>query len=214
MVLEIFANLGYIILLINTVIFLMGFSKWGKAYKIFAFYLFVMFLIQITVGTLQYMRIDNLFLSHFYFILQFILLSFFYLNLGLNGVQKKIIQLGFVFCLLTLSVQYALDFSLFLKFNLFEIFITSFLIILYGTFQLYNLLNEKKEFYYINLGILIYLFGSTVLFLVGNLATKMATEFNDIPWILNALLYVVYQIFILYEWKKSFSGTKKLSYGQ
>ncbi|WP_264544758.1 MULTISPECIES: hypothetical protein [Flavobacterium] len=92
-----------------------------------------------------------------------------------------------------------------MKFNLFEIFITSFLIVTYATFHLYNLLNEEKEFYYVNLGILIYLFGSTVLFLGGNLAAMLSSKYNDVPWILNAFLYIIYQLFILYEWKKSFS---------
>lgn len=214
MILEVIADLGYLLLLLNIVFFSIGFSNNGRAYRIFTYYLAVIFLIQITAKVFNLFQQNNLFLSHFYFILQFVLLSFFYLNLGLDRLQEKIIKFGFVFCLSILGIQYALDFSLINKFNLFEIFITSFLIIIYGTFQLYNLLNEKKEFYYINLGILIYLFGSTVLFLAGNLATKMAAEFNDIPWILNAFLYVVYQLFILYEWKKSFSKTKRLSYGQ
>jgi Ca2+/Na+ antiporter len=67
------------------------------------------------------------------------------------------------------------------------------------------MLNEKKEFYYINMGILLYLFGSTILFLVGNLTVTLSREFTKIPWILNALFYVFYQLFVLYEWKKSFS---------
>ena len=95
--------------------------------------------------------------------------------------------------------------NLFFEFNLFEIFITSFPIIIYSTFYLYNLLNKKKDFYYINLGLLIYLFGSTVLFLVGNLVAKLDNNLNDIPWILNSVLYIMYQIFILAEWKINFS---------
>ena len=212
MILEIIADLGYLLLLFNIILFSIGFSDNGKAYRIFSYYLKIIFLIQIIAKSFNYLHYNNLFLSHFYFILQFVLLSYFYLNLGLNLFQKKIIRIGFVFCLMALGVQYLSDAELFFKFNLFEIFITSFLIVIYATFQLYNLLNEKKEFYYINLGILIYLFGSTVLFLAGNLAAKLAPEFNDVPWILNALLYVVYQLFILFEWKKSFSRTQKLSY--
>ena len=165
-----------------------------------------MFLIQMTVSYLQYLNADNLFLSHFYFILQFILLSCFYLNLELNGSQKKVIKIGFPVCLSALAIQYLLDMSLLSKFNLFEIFITSFLIIIYATFYLYNLLNEKKDFYYINLGILIYLFGSTVIFLAGNLSIVYELRFKFSIWILNALLYVAYQIFILVEWKRNFSG--------
>ena len=67
------------------------------------------------------------------------------------------------------------------------------------------MLNEKKEFYYINMGIFMYLFGSTILFLVGNLTTVLSPKMSLITWILNAFLYIVYQLFILVEWKKSFS---------
>ncbi|MEO8235630.1 MAG: hypothetical protein ABI549_09475 [Flavobacterium sp.] len=102
-------------------------------------------------------------------------------------------------------IQYIVDPNSFFEFNLFEIFITSFPIIIYSTFFLYNSLNEKKDFYYINLGILIYLFGSTVLFLVGNLVAKLDNNLNDIPWILNSVLYIIYQLFILVEWKNNFS---------
>jgi positive regulator of sigma E activity len=73
------------------------------------------------------------------------------------------------------------------------------------------MLNEKKEFYYINMGVLIYLFGSTILFLVGNLTIVLSPRMNKITWILNSILYIVYQIFILVEWKKSFSKKREFN---
>ena len=205
LLLEIIADIGYFILLVNVILFSKGFSSKGKAFRIFTCYLIIMFVIQITVSVFQYFRMNNLFLSHFYFILQFILLSYFYLNLGLNKAQSLTVKAGFVFCLSLLAIQYYNDSSQLLKFNLFEIFITSFLLIIYATFYLYNLLTDKKEFYYLNLGVLIYLFGSTVLFLAGDLLTLNALRLEFSIWILNALLYVVYQVFIFIEWKKNFS---------
>lgn len=196
------------------ILFSKGFSVYGKAFRIFTSYLIIMFLIQITASLLQYLSIANLFLSHLYFIAQFVLLSFFYLNLGLNDFQNKMVKLGFVICLVALTVQYTLDSSLLLRFNLFEIFITSFLVIIYATFYLYNLLNERKKFYYINLGILIYLFGSTVIFLAGNLSILYELKFVFSIWILNAILYVIYQLFIFIEWKKSFSNTNKVPHNE
>ena len=208
MILEIIADLGYLVLLLNTLLFSIGFFKKGKAYRIFISYLWIICLIQIMSKVLHFLRLNNLYLSHFYFILQFVSLSFFYLNLQLNVFQKKIVKIGFVFCLTVLTCQYALNPGVFFEFNLFEIFITSFLLIVYATFYLFNLLNEKKEFYYINFGILTYLFGSTVLFLVGDLVAKMKPEFNDVPWLLNSILYVFYQILILLEFKVSFYKSK------
>jgi hypothetical protein len=200
-----FADIGYFILLINVILFIKGFSNNGKAFKIFTIYSVLIFIIQIIVNVLNYLKINNLFLSHFYFIFQFFLLSFFYLTILKVNFQKTTIKLLLILCPLILVIQYLMDPNLFFEFNLFEIFITSFPIIIYSTYYLYNLLNEKKDFYYINLGILIYLFGSTVLFLVGNLVAKLDNNLNDIPWILNSALYIMYQLFILVEWKNNFS---------
>lgn len=206
MILDILAYLGNFLLFVNVLQFFKGFSKNGKAFKIFAFYLILMFFTQISVSTLKLLSINNLFLSHFYFIIQFIMLSCFYLNLNMNDLQKRIIKISLFFCIALLVIQYTLDAEQFFKFNLFEIFITSFLIIIYAVFYLYNLLDQKeKKFYYINLGIIIYLFGSTVLFLAGDLLTLYALRLEISIWVLNALLFIIYQILIFVEWKKSFS---------
>ena len=206
---SIFANIGYLILFLNLILFLKGVHNNSKAYKIFTWYLGVIFVVQIVSMILMKNLVNNLFLSHFYFIGQFIVLSLFYINILKEKFQKKVVKFGLFLGLITLGIQYANDVSLFLKFNLFEIFITSFLLILYATFHFYNMLNEKKEFYYINMGVLIYLFGSTILFLVGNLTIVLSPKMNKITWILNSILYIVYQIFILVEWNKSFSKKRE-----
>jgi hypothetical protein len=205
------AYFGCLILFSNVAIFFKGFSENGKAFRFFTVYLFLVFLIQIISNTYQYFQVNNLFISHFYFLLQFFILSTFYYFLIRDKLQKKILKITFTLCLFSLLIQYFVTPTIFFGFNLYEVFITSFLLIIYSTFHLYNQLDNKKEFYYINLGILIYLFGSTILFLVGNLMLKFDSKYNKIPWILNSLLYIVYQLFILYEWKVSFSNNKKKS---
>lgn len=197
-------NIGYLILFFNLILFIKGFANQGKAYKIFTWYLGVVFTIQIISNIFMRMNTNNLFLSHFYFIGQFILLSFFYITILKEEFQKKLVKAGLVIGLLALSMQYAYDTSLFFKFNLFEIFITSFLLIIYATIHFYNMLNEKKEFYYVNVGLLIYLLGSTILFFVGNLTAVLSPKMSLFTWILNALLIIINQFFILIEWKKSF----------
>ncbi|MES2576450.1 MAG: hypothetical protein V4589_02495 [Bacteroidota bacterium] len=197
-------NIGYLILFFNLILFIKGFANKGKAYKIFTWYLGVVFTIQIISNIFMRMNTNNLFLSHFYFIGQFILLSFFYITVLKEEFQKKLVKAGLVIGLLALSIQYAYDTSLFFKFNLFEIFITSFLLIIYATIHFYNMLNEKKEFYYVNVGLLIYLLGSTILFFVGNLTAVLSPKMSLFTWILNALLIIINQFFILIEWKKSF----------
>lgn len=204
---QILAYIGYFILLVNFILFVRYYSNQSNAYKVFTFYLGLIVGIQIFSEILIQQKTNNLFLSHFYFVGQFILLSFFYFSLlGKVQVQRKIIKGGLVLGMLILAVQYYSDPSLFFKFNLVEIFITSFVLIIFSTFHFYNLLNEKKEFYYINIGILMYLFGSTVLFFVGNLMASLSPVINKIPWIMNSVLYIIYQIFISIEWYKSYSN--------
>lgn len=206
---QILAYIGYFFLLLNFILFLKSAAHKGKAYKLFVFYLGLILIVQILSELLIRQRTNNLYLSHFYFIGQFVILSLFYFNLLKKvDLQRKVVKGGLVAVLLILGVQYFNDPSLFLKFNLFEIFITSFVIIIYAAFHFYNLLNEKKEFYYINIGVLMYLFGSTVLFLAGNFMTSLSPEINQLPWIFNSFLYIVYQVFILVEWKKSYSKKK------
>jgi hypothetical protein len=206
--LRIFANIGNLILICNLILFIRDFRFQNKGFKIFTLYLGIIFSIQLGSKILVNLHYQNLYLSHFYFIGQFIMLSFFYKNLFKEELQKRMVNIGFVFCLLVLGIQYGLDPSLLFKFNLFEIFITSFLLIIYAAFHFYNMLNSKKEFYYINMGVLLYLFGSIVLFLAGNLMATLSPKINKIPWILNAILFIVYQIFIFVEWRKS--NSKKI----
>lgn len=159
-----------------------------------------MLMVQIASHVMVKMHKTNLFLSHFYFGLQFLILSFFYYYLLREKMQRKVILVILVLVFGLLIVQYSMNIELFDTFNLFEIFITSLPLIVYATFHLYNLLNEEKQFYYINIGLLIYLFGSTVVFLTSNLLLSLNT-YNSFDFIynLNVYLYVFYQLFILYD---------------
>jgi len=204
-------NTGHILLLINFILYGLGFFRNKSAYKIFTVYLFVLICIQLGARIIRQMGGNNLFLSHIYFVGQFIILSFFYLDLVKDQFQRKFIKIGFALVLLTLAIQYALKPELFLKFNLYEIFITSFLLIIYAVFHFYNMLDEKKEFYFINMGLLLYLFASTILFLVGNLTTKLSKDLNMITWTLNAVFVIVYHVFFFYEWKINYYKKNTIS---
>lgn len=204
------ANIGYFLLFVNVVLFSIRLGTRGKANKMFMVYLLVILVIQLISGYLSSLTINNLFLSHFYFVGQFICLSLFYKSLFKNHLQKKIINIGFVCCFVILGIQYGFEPNLFFSFNLFEIFLTSFLLIIYSVFHFYNMLIGKKEFYYINIGIMLYLLGSTILFFVGNLTALMSAEMSKITWVTNALLYVIYQLFIAFDWYKNFSKKRVL----
>ena len=202
---EFIIYIGYLLLGINFILFAIKLNKkMSRSFFVFTIYLLVMIIIQAYTSYLKSIHLNNLFLSHFYFILQFLLLSLFYLEILNNDFQKKIIKIAVPSCLIILGVQYYFNPDLFYKFNLFEIFITSFLIIIFSMFHFYNILNEKKKYYYINTGILLYLFGSTVLFISGNLISKLDLAPSKIVWILNSVLYIVYQVFIVIEWREIF----------
>jgi hypothetical protein len=198
-------NIGNILLFINLVLFVKCFSRQGKAFLIFTFYLVLMFFIQLSSNMMTKFGINNLYLSHFYFIGQFLVLSLFYGTIFKTQKLKRYVLIMGLIGLAVVACQYILDPSQFFKFNLFEISITSLLVLILAVIHLYNMLTEKKEFYYINWGIIIYLFGSTILFIAGNLIVTLNSEYTKLPWILNAFLYIIYQLFILMEWNKSFS---------
>ena len=199
-----FTYFGYLILVINFILYTKGFSRFGEAFKTYTYYLFLLVIVQLAMEILVSFVINNLYLIHVYFIGQLILLGLFYKKLLQNPSQKKIITISMITGLLVLIVQYVLDPGLFFKFNLFEIAVTSLLVVFFALLYLYNMLTETKKYYYITIGLIIYLLASTVLFLVGNLTLGLSKELKLITWNLNAFFVVVNQLFILYEWNVSF----------
>lgn len=145
---------------------------------------------------------ENLFLSHFYFVIQFLLLSYFFFLLFKDKFQKLTIKIFLIITLVALSIQYSLNPFIFFKFNELEVFLTSIPLIIYCSFHFYNLLSEKKKYYFFTVGLLIYLFGSTIVFLTANLAISMKSRyFSNKIFELNVYLYVVYQLYLFYELK-------------
>ncbi|MFH6960885.1 hypothetical protein ACHRV1_26120 [Flavobacterium aquidurense] len=147
----------------------------------------------------------NLFAINIFFIGQMILLGLFFRSILKNKEQKNFVSWSLVSALLVLGIQLCIDVTQFLKFNLFAITITSLLIVVYALLHFYNMLTSKKEYYYLTIGVIFYLLTSTILFLVGNLTIGLSNEFKLMSWTLNAFLILVYYLFILFEWKVSFS---------
>lgn len=212
---DVLKNLDYILLFINATLFTYSYLKGNKSkvVKYFTIYLTLTFCVSIgseLILVLQEkmnLKRDNLFLSHFYFICQFIFLSLFYSQL-FNSKQRKYQKVISVVVFSVLLTQYSSNPSLFYKFNLLEIFITSFPLVLYSIFHLYNSLSKVGKFMYINAGILIYLSISTLVFILGNLLTNIDRLLAENIWFLNEVFFIGYLVLILIEWKKSLWKTK------
>ena len=200
----IFVYLGYFILLVNFFLYWGGFSKYGKTFQYIVYYLTVLVIVQVSMEILVLQSIDNLYFIHVYFIGQFLCLGFFYKTLMKTKSQVAIIQYSMLIGCVILIVDYTINPEQFFKFNLLEIALTSLLVVLYAVMHLYNMLLEKKQYYYLTIGIITYLLASTVLFFVGNLTIGLSDAVKFLTWILNAIFVIVYQLFILCEWKISF----------
>lgn len=199
---KILVNTAHLLLFFNFVLYFTSFFRNGKAYKIFTIYLFVIFTGEMISKIMISNKYENICMSHYYFILQFVFLSLFYLEILTIKIQKKIIKIILVLIPIITITQYIIDPKLIFKFNLFEVFVCSFSIVIYATFHFYNMLNEKRIFYYINSGILIYLFGSTIIFLSGNVFILKSNTIGKYLSEINVFLYIFYLIMILVEWKK------------
>lgn len=202
---------GYFILLISLVLYTYSFFRLEKANVFFILYIAFSFVMQFSLEVMYYFSMNNLFAVNIFFIGQLILLGLFFRSILEDKKQKGFVTWSLILALLALVIQFYLDSAQFLKFNLFEITISSLLIVVYALLHFYNMLTSKKEYYYFTIGVVFYLLTSTVLFLVGNLTVGLSDEFKLMSWNLNAVLVVIYYLFILFEWKISFSTKKKIN---
>lgn len=201
---------GYLILLINLVLYSYSFFRKEKANVFFVSYVAFVFLMQISMEILFHLKMNNLFLVNSFFIGQMILLGLFYNSILKVKIQKQFVKVSLFLALLVLIIQFIITPQEFLKFNLFEITLTSLLIVVFALLHFYNMLSENKTYYYASMGIIIYLLSSTVLFIIGNLTSALNNDVKYLSWMLNAFLNIVYYLFILFEWKVSFSKKASL----
>lgn len=200
---DVFENACVLLLFINSCLYIWSYSKSKKAIalKYFSVYLIITFIITFISIIMAGKGENNLYLSHYYFVFQFIFLSLFYRTLFPKHQKKVVIYILFVI-LSVLVIQYIFNPNSYYKFNLFEIFITSVPIIIYSIVHLYNSLSKKGEYLFINAGVLIYITTSTLIFILGNYLSAFENNTNTYIWVINKVLYAVYLILILVEWKK------------
>lgn len=160
---------------------------------------------------MYYLHMNNLYAVNIFFVGQMIFLGLFYESVLKNKKQKRFVKYSIIAVIFILFFQFVIDYKEFLKFNLLGITITSLIIVVFALLHFYNMLTDEKEYYYLNIGVLFYLFSSTVLYLVGNLTSGLSDDVKYLTWTLNALLIVVYYFFILFEWKIRYDQNKKIN---
>jgi hypothetical protein len=191
-------------------LYLAGFTRNSKAFKYFTIYLLIIGFIQVSM---KYYNIvttgeSNLFFFIYYFVLQFIMLSLFYREL----LGYKWINVITVFTLFIIAYQYFTEPELYFKYNPIGSSITQLIVVIYSILYLYKSLTGKREFLIVNVGLLVYLLSSLLIFAAGNLAlndsfpeyiSKSLTE-------LNLVLFLIFQILIVVEWFRNYRVIKNI----
>lgn len=204
-VLKIISYIGFIILIVNTVIYSIGFIKNDKAYKFFVFYLVAITIIQIVMEIYAGNGLKNHFLSNYYLFSQFILLSYFFYFLFQDSKRKKrLIHYATLFITLCLLVQYFLYPGLYFTFNSLGFLVTTSVLIIYAVMYLYELLTKRPSFVFTTVGLAIYLMSSSLIFVSASSIVSFNDSANMSIWKINALLFIIYQLLILWEWKRAF----------
>ncbi len=184
-------------------LYFIGFFRNGKAYKIFTIYLFGVLLIDFISSKLwKWFGIYNIFTSHFYELFQFVMLSYFYATLLKTKQQLYLLYSLLIVLPIFLLSRYLFIPRMFFEYSLLETYLTTIPIIIYGVMHLYNNLNETKAFQYANIGILLYLFCSTFIFLLYELNnTFQIRSFNDFIIDINIVLQFIKFSFFFIQWK-------------
>ena len=199
---DILVYTGYLFLFINILIYFKSCKNQNAAFKIFLLYLIGSLTLQIySTFVKKYLGQHNLFISHYFFIGKFILLSLFFMQILKKSAIKKLVTI----LLYTILVLLILNISFFnynyASFNVFEIVITSFPLIIYCfLFFVQKIEGSDGKYTYLVSGMFIYFLCSLLLFSVGNLTSSI----KNFIWHFNAVLYIVYQVIIFIEWQKNF----------
>ena len=150
-------DIGYILLALNTILFLRNYRLKLTSLKIFTLYLIGSLILQLYSSYLSDHKINNLFLSHYFFIGKFILLGLFFRQILKKIILKKIISVVIIIVLVALCVYYIVYPTSYDKFNIFEIVLTSIpLIIFCFVFFIQQIEGTESRYVFIVSGMFLY----------------------------------------------------------
>ena len=188
------------------ILYFIGFSKFGKAYKVFTLYLLFIAIVQGLLFYYATRKIDNLFLFSYYFIGQFLLVSLFYFFL----LKKKWIGWLVGAVVVTLIVQYVLSPESYEYYNGLGVSITQTVIVIYALFYYFKSLSGKATFLLVNTGVLLYFLTSLLFFASGNLILSLglSKEIQLQIGLINEFAYFIFLILIFLEWYRNYRPKK------
>ena len=201
------AFVGTFLLVTNAILYLLRLKGNSKAYSYFSTYLILIAIIEVsTILVAKAFHQNNLFLSHFYFIIQFVLLSMFYSEL----LKSRWIRWIVLPVVGMIAYQFIAEPSLFFRYNPIGASIMQSLIVIYSLIYFYRSLDGNREFLIVNIGIFLYLLSSALIFVSGNLVLDLNLSENTRYLLINVnrVLILVFQILIFVEWRKNYSVRK------
>lgn len=203
-------NLITLLPIILSVLFLFKYkhNKHNIVYKLFCFYLMFIAVVQIIYGVMFHYKINNLLLSHVYFIGESLLLVLFFRELIKTHQKRKIdflIIIVFV-CLIILIILDRLGYYVLNPFDPLEIILCALPVFCLSVMHLYNSLSESLKFLYVTIGVIVYKTISVLVFILQNF-TNTIDYFDDLSfilWKLNSIFLLIYYGLIFFEWFKNF----------
>lgn len=205
-ILDVLGNVPTYFSFIYPIFYLLKYKNNTSAYKYFTLYLVSMALVQLIMKL--YVKLElgdsNLFMFIYFMTFQFVLLSFFFYDL----LRYRLILVLMSLVLIFLGIQYAFEPELYYRYNPTGIIITQAILVIYALLYFYRSLSNRKQFAIVTYGMFIYLISSILIFASGNLVfnkyipKSLLSNLQD----LNLVLYFVFQLFIVVEWVKNYSG--------
>ncbi|MFT4612654.1 MAG: hypothetical protein ACJA1H_002907 [Glaciecola sp.] len=203
--LEIFIS---IFTVINLILYVYSWihHKSSRLIQILMLYTFSLFVTHFTMYYLQSKGINNLYIGHFHFGLQFLILGLFYRTL-FKPSQKKWVTIILISVFAIMIGYYIIKPDKYVTFNLIDIIITTVPLIFFSITHLYNTLTETKRFFIINAGVLVYLSTSSFIFFLGTYLHKegdlvgISDKTADYIWDLSKAIYLIYLLIITIEWR-------------
>lgn len=191
--------IGLLLLLFNAFSFLILRSKTLQT-KILGYYLTASFIEGTACFGLYFVFPENnFFISHIFFIIQLLFLSYFFYNVFENKITKQIVKFFSVALLVVFILQYAITPSNFFKFNLYEVVSICVLLITFSLVYVYNNLGKSKKYLYFSFGVVIYFTCTCFVYLLGGYTIVLCQNPFIDHWIIKDVFFIIFQLLVFKE---------------